>query len=147
MARRVHNRSQLFLAAYRATCSITKAAEAAGIERGMHYRWLESDPEYKAEFEKLKEEAFGVLMDECVRRAVEGVKKPLVYQGQFTYASYNKKTGKGIGEPLCVREYSDSNLQFLMRGMKPEMFRERFEHTGKDGGPIEGAVTITFVKP
>lgn len=144
--KRVHNRAKVFLAAYRATCSITKAAEAADMERGMHYRWLEDDPQYKADFETAKEEAFQSLQDEAVRRAHEGIRKPLVYQGQFTYASYTKK-GKGIGPPLAIQEYSDSLLMFLMRGMKPEMYRERFEHTGKDGGPIEGNITINFVKP
>jgi hypothetical protein len=27
-------------------------------------------------------------------------------------------------------------LQFLLKGLRPEVYRERYEHTGKDGGPL-----------
>lgn len=33
---------------------VTVAAKTCGIERKTHYRWLESDPKYKAEVEELK---------------------------------------------------------------------------------------------
>lgn len=35
---------------------------------------------------------------------------------------------------------SDTLLIFLLKGLRPETYRERFEHTGKDGGPIQTAV-------
>jgi transposase-like protein len=38
-----------FLAAYAKTCSIMRAAEAAGIDRRTHYRWLK-DANYKEQF-------------------------------------------------------------------------------------------------
>lgn len=101
----------------------------------MHYRWMREDPEYKAEFALAHEEAIQCLEDEAVRRAHEGLEEPLVYQGQFTYASYNKKTKKGIGPPLAIRKYSDQLLMFLLRAARPEKYRERFqmEHTGMIG--------------
>jgi hypothetical protein len=143
--KRAHNRAEVFLAAYRVTCSIGKAAAAAGIERGMHYRRLKSDPAYKAAFEEAHEIAIQALEDEAVRRAHEGVKKPLVYQGQFTYAEYDEETRKPIGEPLAIREYSDSLLMFLLRGARPEKYRERHTVSGENGGPIEATLTVKFV--
>ena len=32
---------------------------------------------------------------------------------------------------------SDTLLIFLLKGRRPNKYRERIEHTGKDGGPIE----------
>lgn len=129
----INNRSEVFLAAYRVTCSITKAAEAAELDRGMHYRWLRDDPEYAEAFKIAHDEAIQSLEDEAVRRAHEGHNEPLVFQGMLT--------------GFVVKKYSDSLLMFLLRGAKPDKYRDRHEHTGKDGGPIQGNVVITFVKP
>lgn len=112
-----------FLAAFRATASVTKAAAAAKIERCLHYRWLKEDRQYAAEFERAKDEAAQTLEDEAVRRAVEGTQRPVFYRG------------KACG---VIREYSDTLLQFLLKGFRPEKYRERatIEHSGPDGGPI-----------
>ena len=38
------------------------------------------------------------------------------------------------GQLVCrVRKYSDSLLMLLLKGKCPDTFRERFEHTGKNG--------------
>lgn len=137
--KRVHNRSKVFLAAYRATCSITKAAEAADMEKTMHYRWLKEDQDYAREFAIAHDEAIQTLEDEAIRRAHEGIAKPLVYQGQFMYASYHKN-GKGIGPPLAIQEYSDSLLMFLLRGARPAKYRERFQHE------VTGSLNVTRYK-
>jgi hypothetical protein len=57
------------------------------------------------------------LEDEANRRAREGVERP-VYQG-----------GKFVG---AIREFSDTLLIFLLKGLKPEKFRENshIEHSG-----------------
>jgi transposase-like protein len=44
-----------FLAAYAKTCSIMRAAEAAGIDRRTHYRWLK-DANYKEQFLEAQEQ-------------------------------------------------------------------------------------------
>lgn len=48
--------------------------------------------------------------------------------------------------PLGLLKYSDSLLMFLLRGLRPDRYRERTEVTGKDGGPIETKVEVIFVK-
>ncbi len=91
---------------------IDAAAQAAGIHRDTHYAWLKSDPWYAAEFEKAKEKSYDRLEDEALRRAVEGTDEP-VYHG-----------GKRVG---FVRKYSDVLLIFLLKGRRPEVFRERYD--------------------
>jgi hypothetical protein len=59
-----------FLAAYAATCTVTKAAEAAQIHRDTHYTWLKSDPEYKAKFAQVQEHVAQALEDEAIRARV-----------------------------------------------------------------------------
>jgi hypothetical protein len=151
------NRSRVFLCAFEVTGNITLAASAAGITRGMHYRRLKKDPVYKAAFDVSQEIAIGVLEDEATRRAVEGIEELVLFQGRVCYAPVIddeglivlNEEGKPIisRRPLKKRTYSDSMLQFLLRGARPEKYRERFEHTGKDGGPINAHLEVFFVTP
>ncbi len=114
-----------FLAAYRQTASITKAAAAAKIDRTMHYRWFRASPQYREAFERASDEAAQLLEDEAVRRATEGVLEPVFYQGI--------KCG-------AVRRYSDGLMQFLLRGFRPQKYSSRAEITGPGGGPLEISV-------
>lgn len=121
-------KARAFLAAYRQTASITKAAAAAKIDRTIHYRWL-ADANYKKAFEAAAEQAAQVLEDEAVRRATEGILEPVFYQGV--------KCG-------AVRRFSDGLLQFLLRGFRPGKY-SRTELTGAGGGPLEATITVKFV--
>lgn len=107
-----------FLAAFITTASVTKAAKAAQIERGLHYRWLEDDPKYRERFDRAKAEAAQTLEDEAVRRAREGTIKPVFYQGEV------------CGE---VFEYSDALMIQLLKAWMPDKYRERItqEITGR----------------
>lgn len=144
------SKQSAFLAAYRLTGSITLAAKAAKVERGLHYRWLEEEA-YQFAFESAKEEAAQGLEDEAIRRAHFGVAEPLVYQGQFQFKlrpakdadgnpvmSGTKRVMEPYGAPLTVQKYSDALMMFLLRGLRPEKYRERIstELSGPAGGPI-----------
>lgn len=94
--------------AYRETGSIAAAARSAGVHRTQHYYWLQ-DPDYAKAFKATEEEAGQVIEDEAVRRAVEGVLKPVYYQGEV------------VGR---IREYSDTLLLALLRRFRPDMYRE-----------------------
>ena len=78
-------------------------------------------PTFNKLYAEAKEDAIDRLQREGHRRATLGVDEP-VYQG-----------GKRVG---FIRRYSDRLLEVLLRGLRPEVFRERHEHTGKGGGPI-----------
>jgi hypothetical protein len=144
-------RQRAFLAAYRLSASVTKAAKAAGVDRVMHYRWLAEDEDYKRQFAEAHDEAGQHLEDEAVERASVGVFVPNVFQGQFVYLpkDYVEKDGKRVlkpgAKPLGVWQKSDRLLEFLLKGFKPEKYRERTstEITGAGGGVIE----VKFVTP
>lgn len=109
-----HAKRDAFLAAFSRLGTITHAAEAAGVDRGQHYRWMDGDPEYPHLFSEAGKQAKDNLVREATRRAIEGTEKP-VYQG-----------GKRVG---TIKEYSDTLLIFLMKGAMPETYRERVDVT------------------
>jgi len=110
--------------------TITGAARKAGIDPTYHYKWLETDPEYPARFKMVHLQASEALVEEGRRRALEGVEEP---------------TGWYRGEPGgFVKRYSDSLLIFMIKGAFPDIYKDRHEHTGKHGGPIEVQSTVTI---
>lgn len=124
MARSGKTGQRAFLAAF-ATCGqIAKAAKAANIDRGAHYDWLKTVEDYPARFAEACDQAGDYVEGEAVRRATEGVLEVKWYQG------------KAVG---TKRVFSDGLVPTLLRGFKPEKYRERItaELTGPGGGPIE----------
>lgn len=141
------SKKDAFLAAYKLTASITHAAASAHIERGLHYRWLKDDPAYATAFSAAQDEAAQALEDEAVRRAHLGIEEPVIYQGLLQY-EWNPRTKRFTKRPLVIRKYSDRLLELLLKAWKPDKYnRERVEHSGPDGRPIETKIEVTFVKP
>ena len=106
----VHPKKRAFLAAYAECGTVTRAAEIAGIDRQTYYDWSKSDPEFVKAAEAAYDMAGERLEQEARRRAVEGVQKPVWYQGR---------------ECGVVTEYSDTLLIFLLKGAKPDKYQER----------------------
>lgn len=102
-------RQEAVLAILAATGNVSKACESCGVGRRTYYHWLE-DPAFAQRVADAKEEAADALEAEARRRAHDGTSKP-VYQG-----------GKLVGH---VQEYSDTLLIFLLKGCRPEKYRER----------------------
>ena len=119
-----HPKKAAFLAALAEVGNITQAAEIAGIDRKTHYIWMKNDPDYSAAYEAAMEQAADRLEQEARRRAVEGVAKPVFYQG------------RQVG---VVQEYSDTLLIFLLKGARPEKYAERYDQriSGPGGGPLQ----------
>lgn len=117
-----------FLAAYRLTASITRAAEAAGISREAHYRLLERSAEYRAAFAAATAIAGDRLEDEAVRRAVEGVERPVLYHGKPVLIPVDPKKLRGKKKPLLEHDYSDALLIALLKAKKPKEYKDRVEH-------------------
>lgn len=119
-----------FLKAYTKHGTITHAAREAGFSHSYHYKWLDIDPEYPELFKAAHQEAVEALEREARRRAVEGVEEP---------------TGWYQGQPGgFVKRYSDTLLIFLLKGALPDKYKDRHEHTGRNGGPIEVQSTVTI---
>ena len=120
-----HPKKRAFIAAYAETGTVTRAAEIAGIQRTTHYEWIKNDPLYAKACDAAYEQAGERLEQEARRRAVEGVKKPVFYQG--------KECG-------VVNEYSDTLLIFLLKGAKPEKYKERISNEVSVAQPSTGGV-------
>lgn len=106
-------KARAFLAAYRRTCNLTASAAAAGIGVRQHYRWLERYPKYAAAFERAQLVAADYLESCAIERATIGWEEPVFYQGD--------ECGR-------VRRFDGGLMQFLLRGAKPEKYRERLDH-------------------
>ena len=122
-----------FLAGLEDGMTIAAASKAVGAGRRTMYDWREADTDFAAAWDDAYETGTDVLEDEAKRRAVDGVQEPVIYQGKLSMT----KDDKGNDIPLTVRKYSDTMLIFMLKGRRPEKFKDRHEHTGKGGGPIE----------
>lgn len=124
-----HAKKRAFLVAYSESGNVAASCAQIGIDRSAEWHWR-SDPAFveakavawQLAAEKLEAEAF--------RRAHDGVEEP-VYQG-----------GAEVGR---VRKYSDTLLIFLLKGAKPNTYRDQWkgEISGPDGGPIRTAVDLS----
>lgn len=117
-----HHWTKAFLGALSEVGLLTYAAEAAGVDRSTVFRRRREDEEFEQAVQDALEQAADKLEREARRRAVEGVEEP-VYQG-----------GKRVGTKLV---YSDTLLALLLKGRRKQVFAERTEITGAEGGPVK----------
>lgn len=103
--------------------NVSRSCEAADMSRVAAYEWRTADPEFAKEWNDAVEFGTDELEEEARRRAYAGVDEPVFYQGE---------------QCGTVRKYSDTLLIFLLKGRRPETYRDnvRTEITGKDGGPL-----------
>lgn len=117
-----HPAKKRFLLAYAKTGNVTLAAESAKLHRTTHYVWLGEDPAYAAAARLAQEEANERLEAEARRRAEEGVRRPVLYQGQQVQIK-NPRTGEM--EPLWEHAYSDTLMVTLLKANLPDKYAER----------------------
>jgi hypothetical protein len=96
---------------------IVTACAASGVSRTMVYEWQKRDDAFAAAFQVAQAESVEVLETEVFRRAVTGVERPIVREGKI------------VG---TVRDYSDNLLMFLLKGRRPETYRDnaKITHNG-----------------
>jgi len=118
------SRVAVFLEAYAGSGSVTAAAKAAGIDKTMHYRRLETDAEYRKTFEALADRAGQHLEDILMDRACNGVKRQLHWRGK----PMKTKNGHLVYEV----EYDNQLGVTLLKRLRPALYREHVvqEHTG-----------------
>jgi hypothetical protein len=118
-----------FLAALAGHGNKTAAAKHARVARSTLYAARDTDPRFKAAWDEALDEAADVLEREAVRRATEGtVRKKFTAKGKPII-------DPATGEQYVELEYSDTLLIFLLKGARPEKYRERHQvsHDGQVG--------------
>lgn len=99
---------------------------------GLPNRWP------RALVQQAREEADAKIERECFRRAVEGIKTPVIQKGvQAVLAT---------GEPAFTQAYSDRLLERLLKSRMPEKWAQRkhHEHSGTvTHAPVSGILTLT----
>ena len=114
-----HWKQRAFLAAFAATGSVKEAAAAAGVSKRTPYQWVTNDAVYRAALEGIEEDVGQTLENEAIRRAHEGVSRPVMYKGKPV------RTGRGNSRILYETEYSDQLLIALLKRFRPALYRER----------------------
>ena len=115
---------EALLAAYERLGTIMGAADEVGIDRQNHYHWLANDENYVEMWQEAQEASTQVLEREAITRATVGQDKGVYYQG----------------EKVGTEQYkSDVLLIFMLKSRRPELYRDRYEVSGPQGGPIQVA--------
>lgn len=98
-----------FISALSVCGNVSQAAKDADLDRVMLYQEREKDEAFRAEWEKASAIGIAALEDEACRRAYDGWDEPVFHKG---------------AECGTVRKFSDTLLIFLLKGHKPEKYRE-----------------------
>ena len=115
--RTIQRARETFLAALARGISITGAANEAGLGRRTVYDWRDEDPDFAAAWNDALEAGADILEDEARRRAADGVDEPVIAQGRLIRNE--------DGTPLTVKRYSDTLMTLLLKGRRPNVYRER----------------------
>lgn len=111
----------VFLRAYARHGIISDGTSAAGITYRTHYRWRKEDEVFHEDCKVAETMANDLMEREARRRAIEGFDRPVIYQGEIT-GTYT--------------DYSDALMTTLMKGNRPEKYKERTQHSGSIGRPM-----------
>jgi hypothetical protein len=112
-----------FLTHLALTGNTSLSAAAAKVDRTTVYKARAEDKDFAAQWADCLDQAADRLEAEALRRAVDGVDEPVFGSGG---------TGVGTIEVGTIRRYSDTLLIFLLKGVRPDKFRER-HHVKHDG--------------
>lgn len=90
--------------------NVREACKAAEIDNKTAYNKRKVDREFASDWQDALDTAADVLEKEAWRRAHDGTEEPVFYKGD-----------------VCgtVRKYSDLLLIFMLKGIRPEKYREK----------------------
>jgi len=104
-----------FLLALKESGNVTVAAKVANVARKNAYDLRNMDPEFASAWDDAIDHADDMLEAAARQRAVVGTLEPVFYKGQT------------VG---YVTKYSDQLLITMLKGRKPEIYRDKMEHSG-----------------
>ena len=131
-----HPQKRAFLASIAMTPNVVKAAAIADVGRTTHYFWMNNDEEYAAAFAVAWSQGIDSLEAEVVRRAMDGVAKPVFRNGKraLDFVLDNNgdpvmgADGKPKAVPAVIREYSDTLAIFVLNGHRSTRYRQRVDN-------------------
>lgn len=137
-----------FLEALRNMPVLRHACEAAGVDPATAWRARQADEEFEAQVKEAMECGIDRAEQAAFSRAVDGWHEPVIDKGRLAYA-YERtvdEDGKesyrpildanGQPVPLTIRKHSDQLLQFVLKGRRRNVFGDKTELTGANGGPV-----------
>jgi hypothetical protein len=98
-----------FLAGFVAGKGLKRAEELSDVSRWCHYQWMKKDADYRERFQLAKTILTDEAEEEAYRRAFVGYDEPVVHGGKITG---------------WYKSYSDALAQFLLKGMRPRVYRD-----------------------
>jgi len=107
------------------------AAAAVGAHRRTIMKWQDNDEEFAQRWRDAVEEGIDRLEAEAIRRARDGVKRPVFYMGQV------------VG---YIHEYSDTLLKFLLEAKRPSVYRARNINVMAPDGS-DGVLEVRWKEP
>jgi hypothetical protein len=128
-------RRRLFLRAFASRGIVLDGCKAAGVSRKAVRHWRESSEWFSELYDMAIEEAADRIESEAIRRAVDGYDEPVIYQGMPTTV-VDPETGEQ--RQLTVRKYSDTLMALVLKGARPDKYREnhKVELEGGSGGVL-----------
>ncbi len=102
-------RQRAFLAGFLAGKGLKRAEDLSDVSLMCHYQWMKNDEAYREHFRLTKTILTDGAEDEVYRRAFVGYDAPIVHAGKI------------IGSH---KRYSDSLAQFMLKGMRPRVYRD-----------------------
>lgn len=124
LASRARRRKQgRFLRAYRAGIVLKECCKLANISERQYLRWQREDPLFQAHYLEAQDTHQAILVaaleKELYRRAVTGVKTPIVNQGRIV---------------THVMKHSDKLLELALRANHPEKYNPKSQGMGVEIG-------------
>lgn len=145
----------LFFAALAKYGVATRAMQDADLDPKVVYDNRKNDPEFAERWRQALEAFADGLEDAARQRAVDGLVKPVVHQGNLTFLYKLGPDGRPLkddeghyildldeeGKPkfLHTREYSDSLLSLMLKAKRKREYGDasKIELTGADGGALK----------
>lgn len=132
-----------FLRAFAQRGIVLDGVTAASVSRKTVAYWRESDEWFEELYKAALEEAGDRVEAEAMRRAVDGVDVPVIYQGMPTMT---EDAVSGEKRVLTTKQYSDSLLALILKGRKQE-YRENVKQTHSFEGQTGVLVVPAPVDP
>jgi hypothetical protein len=136
-------KQERFLKAYRESGNIKASCKVAGINRQTFYNWRDHDTDFQAQLPDAKEDACDTLEFAAYEQAVKGI-EVVTYEEIIDLDKDGKIKLDQLGEPVMrrskrtvERKFSNSLLIRLLMANRPEKYKDKVEHVGKDDGPIK----------